>query len=505
MTSIVWFRNDLRTKDQSALSAAAQAGSVVPVYVLDPRLFGKTPAGFPKTGSFRARFLLESLSDLRQSLRNLGSDLLIARGLPEIVLPEIAAQFGAQTVVYNSEVCTEEVAVEAALQTALTKAGLAWAFYADKTLAHPEDLPFPLQSLPEVYTHFRKKVESYVLIREPMPAPTRVRSPKLPDSPLPSWVEMGLLPPPPDTRAVLPFLGGESQAWQRLEHYFWQEDRLKLYKETRNGLLGADYSSKFSPWLSMGCISPRSVYAEVKRYERERTRGDGSYWLVFELLWRDYFQFLAAKHGPSIFLRGGLRGWSNYPWKTNDGHFQAWTEGRTGYPIVDANMRELAATGFMSNRGRQIVASFFTKNLALDWRLGAQWFESLLLDYDPASNYGNWNFQAGIGNDPRGFRYYEPFRQGKKHDPEAEYIKTWLPELRGFPAAKLLKLWELPFEEIAAMGLHPNKTYPAPIVDFRTSLEDNREDYEAANPDLKKKLGNYKIKRVAEAQRNQRR
>jgi deoxyribodipyrimidine photo-lyase len=212
-----------------------------------------------------------------------------------------------------------------------------------------------------------------------------------------------------DAGAILDYKGGETAALARLHEYFWELDKLKEYKETRNGMLGPHYSSKFSPWLASGNVSPRVILSEVKRYEKERVANDSTYWLVFELIWRDFFKFIAMRYGNDIFKLGGpQRDAAKYPWVRQERLYKAWVEGRTGVPLIDACMRELRATGFLGNRGRQIVASFCTKDLLLDWRMGAAYFEEVLLDYDPASNYGNWNYVAGVGSDPREDRYFNP-------------------------------------------------------------------------------------------------
>jgi deoxyribodipyrimidine photo-lyase len=244
-------------------------------------------------------------------------------------------------------------------------------------------------------------------------------------------------------------------------------------------MLGADYSSKFSPWLAMGCLSPRYIYAEVKAYERERVANDSTYWLVFELLWRDYFRFMAAKHGDRLFRKSGLRG-LNIAWQENWQIFGLWQRGETGFPLVDANMRELAATGFMSNRGRQNVASFLTKNLGINWQMGAEWFESLLIDYDVCSNWGNWNYTAGVGNDARGFRYFNIMKQSHDYDPQGEYIKHWLSELSTLPASKLYEPWKLLPVEQSRFGVRIGVDYPQPVVDLFKSAQANERAYNAA-------------------------
>ena len=243
-------------------------------------------------------------------------------------------------------------------------------------------------------------------------------------------------------------------------------------------MLYADDSSKFSPWLALGCISPRYIYEQVKKYECDRLGNDSTYWLVFELLWRDYFRFVAKKHGDKLFYRTGLRG-MDIPWKQDWKRFELWTTGNTGFPLVDANMRELSLTGFMSNRGRQNVASFLTKNLGIDWRMGAEWFESLLIDYDPCSNWGNWNYTAGVGNDARGFRFFNINKQSQDYDPQGTYIKHWLPELASLPANKIHQPWKLLPIEQKRFGVRLGVDYPNPVVDLFASAKANEAIYNA--------------------------
>ena len=196
------------------------------------------------------------------------------------------------------------------------------------------------------------------------------------------------------------FVGGETAGLSRVQEYIFDKDCLKDYFETRNGMIGADYSSKFSPWLAHGCVSPRWIYQEVSAYEKRRVKNKSTYWLLFELTWRDFFRFFCVKHGNSVFFLGGPAG-ASWKWTSPEGAAAAealtrWKQGFTGQPLVDANMRELLLTGFMSNRGRQNVASYLTQDLNLDWRYGAAHFEELLIDHDVTANWGNWASAAGV-------------------------------------------------------------------------------------------------------------
>ncbi|MFQ4140208.1 DASH family cryptochrome [Nodosilinea sp. PGN35] len=481
MPTLLWFRNDLRLHDHQPLDEALRAGQpILPLYCFDPRQFGQTAFGFPKTGAYRAQFLLESVADLRRSLQTLGSDLVIWVGQPEEVIPELVKAHGIDTVYWHEEVTSEELQVEQTLESKLAAMGCATEVYWGATLYHPDNLPFDIGRLPEVFTQFRKKVEHHSTVDVALPTPKKM--PPLPPVDLgemPTLADFGLEPPLPDRRAVLTFAGGETAGLARLHHYVWEADCLRRYKETRNGMVGADYSSKLSAWLALGCLSPRKVYKTVQAYEAERIRNDSTYWLIFELLWRDYFRFVGAKHGDRIFYPSGLRGLL-IDWQQDWPRFDAWREGKTGFPLVDANMRELACSGFMSNRGRQNVASFLTKNLGIDWRMGAEWFESLLIDYDPCSNYGNWNYTAGVGNDARGFRYFNIPKQAKDYDPEGRYVKHWLPELSDVPAAKVHQPWTLQPVEQKRFGVTVGVDYPRPVVNLSKSVQANETIYNAA-------------------------
>ncbi|MGC1306554.1 MAG: DASH family cryptochrome [Phormidesmis sp.] len=482
MRILLWLRNDLRLHDHEPLHRALEKKTqIIPLYCFDPRHFGKTQFGFAKTGAYRAQFLLETVADLRQSLQNRGSDLVIRCGQPEAEIPALVAALKIDAVYWHEEVTQEETEVERAVETALKEQRVASEVYWGATLYHPDELPFSIRKLPEVFTQFRKAVEQETQIAPTFATPEKL--PALPDAvepgELPTLADFELEERSIDPKGVLAFKGGETEALRRSQHYFWDADKLKVYKETRNGMLGADYSSKLSAWLANGSLSPRRVYEEVQRYEQQRTRNNSTYWMIFELLWRDYFRFVCAKYGRKVFRKGGIRGLP-IDWQQDWKRFDQWREGETGYPLIDANMKEIAATGFMSNRGRQNVASFLTKNLGIDWRWGAEWFESLLIDYDVCSNWGNWNYTAGVGNDARGFRYFNIPKQSKDYDPDGDYVKHWLPVLKDLPAKKVHTPWTLQPVEQKRFEVRLGVDYPHPVVDLQKSVEFNRRKYEEA-------------------------
>jgi len=408
------------------------------VFVWSQRWEEVSPSGFPRLGAHRRRFLVESLSDLSVSLRSLNIPLIIT-SKPEETLRKLGAITSFH---YNLIPASEEQNEAAEIVKTARSLGAEVRPNLGFSLVHPADLPFQLPQLPDLFTSFRKEVERNFHVRSPLSVPNPQAWPDLSieSEDLPT-VDLG----------AGRFPGGENAALARLQHYFFESDRLRVYKETRNGMLEDDDSSKLSPYLAHGCLSPRTIYDEVKRYERERVANDSTYWLIFELLWRDFFHFTLAKHGNRLFHVGGLQ---DLPirWSNHEPFVKAWTGGQTGFPLVDAAMRELAATGYMSNRSRQIVASFLTKNLGLDWRIGAEWFESQLVDYEVGANWGNWQYAAGVGNDAREFRLFNLKRQAEQYDPAGHFVQAWAPD------SKALK----------------------PILDFDVSARENRQKYEHA-------------------------
>ena len=426
-TSIVWFKTDLRLHDNETLiKAIAQSDQIIPVYCFDDSHFEETSFGFKKTGNFRAQFLLESLADLDKNLRELGSELLVLKGKPELEIPKIVQQFKSTKVFAKREVSYEEKQTKALVQNALFKLKCELLTFSTSTLYHAEDLPFSIKDIPDVFTNFRKKTEKDAIIREAFDAPTEIKSPEIPQLFLPTLEELNLTFTPIDSRAVVPFKGGETEAIARLNHYFFETNCISEYKETRNGLIGADYSSKFSPWLAMGCISPRFINYELKKYESQFGANESTYWLIFELLWRDYFRFMMKKYNVKLFQQAGIQNKGISVNKHNAHQLQEWIDGKTGVDFVDANMLELKLTGFMSNRGRQNVASYLCNDLKLDWRFGAAYFEQQLIDYDVCSNWGNWAYLAGVGNDPRGNRYFNIEKQASDYDKNKSYRNLWL-------------------------------------------------------------------------------
>lgn len=423
---LVWFTKDLRVRDNHSLSKAlSENEKVIGVYCFDPRHFENTKYGFKKTEKFRAKFLIETVENLRKNLEKLNISLLVFYEKPEVIFPQLVKKHQINSIYCQREWTSEEVAVCKNIQQKSPDCKLIQTY--DQFLFHPNDIPYSdFSEIPEVFTNFRKKVEANTKVRKCDGKPEIQHKTNLVENntEIPTLSDLGLEDFETDSRSAFPFKGGEDAAEKRLKEYFWETENLKNYKVTRNGMLGEDYSSKFSAWLSNGSLSPRFIYEEVKRFENEITENESTYWLIFELLWRDYFKYVSLKHGSKIFQLKGISQ-KELVWNNDSETFKTWIEGKAKEPFVNANMKEIAVTGFMSNRGRQNVNSFWAKELLQDWRIGAAYFESMLVDYDVHSNWGNWMYNSGVGNDPRD-RKFNIKMQAERYDEDEAYQKTWL-------------------------------------------------------------------------------
>ncbi|WP_299126328.1 DASH family cryptochrome [uncultured Winogradskyella sp.] len=422
--NLVWFRNDLRTIDNAVLfEAQKNCDQLIGVYCFDPRLFSLDKFGFKKTEKYRAKFLIETIHNLKKQLNNLNVYLLVFNDCPEIVIPKICDENKITDIYLQKEWTQEEVDSESLVKSKTKH--VKWHHIHNQFLFHPDDINFEISKTPHVFTVFRKKLEKYVEIRPELNIIKFSEDNRIDNNTkIPSLEILGFKDFKTHPHSAFPFKGGETNAIKRLQNYFFNTKKLGFYKKTRNGLVGKDYSSKFSPWLANGSISARTIYWKVKKFEELHYKNQSTYWLIFELIWRDYFKYVSLKHGNQIFkLEGILK--KNYDWDSTKTKIEKWMSGETSLDFVNANMIELKETGWMSNRGRQNVASYFAKELELDWRIGAAYFESLLIDYDVHSNYGNWMYVAGVGNDPRD-RKFNVQLQAERYDTNGKFRKLWL-------------------------------------------------------------------------------
>lgn len=431
---LYWFEHDLRLQDNQALaqllSSVEQAHLI---YIFQPQWFTENSFGQSAMGAHRYRFIREALDDLQQQLSGNGQHLHIYYGEPAELIPKLCEQFSCTHLGKHFHTGVNEQKqlnqVVQAVQANRQLADISTITANSSTLYALSDLPMAIIDLPDVFSPFRRKVEKYARPQPPiklaldsLPPPCAQTAYTAPDLPNICASESKLQQ---SNTTVQRLVGGETQAQAQMHYYSFATQGLSTYKETRNGLEGWDFSSKLSPWLAAGCISARQVTAQITEYEGTYGANDSTYWLFFELLWREFFQWQQYKHGHRLYHRDGIQQQSPSG-KHRPEVFAQWCQGTTDYPIVNACMRQLNATGFMSNRGRQLVASCFMHELGLDWQYGAAYFEHQLIDFDPASNWGNWQYLAGVGSDPRGWRQFNLAKQTQTYDPHGKFINYWL-------------------------------------------------------------------------------
>jgi deoxyribodipyrimidine photo-lyase len=421
---LVWFRNDLRIHDNEILSEAVRrADKVLPVYIFDPFYFKTSSLGALKTGSFRARFLLEAVADLRKNLQTYGADLLIRTGDPAEVLTQLAEEYQISEVYHHREVAPDETDVSERVEAALWKMKLNLKHFIGHTMYHKEDLPFPIKDIPDSFVTFKKKVERDSTVRPSVASPELITVPEIADAgEIPTLTNLDVPEPVDDIRAGEKITGGETTALKKMHQYLESSVQNTQGKNGRNSNCN---SSGLGPWLAVGCISPRQVYWEVVSYYRENHLPNTDP-IMLELLWRDYFRFMFKKHGQMFFRSEGFGDAPDMA-DNQDELFEQWKNGKTGVPFIDASMHQLNATGFINNYSRQAVATYLAKDLQVDWTKGALYFEEKLIDYSPASNWGNWAFVAGVGNDTKSNRFFNAAKPTDQLDSKSDFITTWLP------------------------------------------------------------------------------
>jgi deoxyribodipyrimidine photo-lyase len=411
---LVWFTEDLRVDDnETLLKAIEENEEVLPIYFLpNTRL---EQLDIPRIGNTRMTFIKESLNNLRTQLQQIGGDLLVIEGPPEDHITGLCKLYNIRKVYTKKQVGSEEKTAQQSVKQQLLGLGIDFETYSTSTLFHPDDLPFSVRDIPMLFTKFRKLAEKESVVREPFDAPRQITIPPIESTPFTS-----------ETSSHAAWLhGGEIEAQKRMMHFIWDSQAIRTYKETRDQLAGLDFSSKFSAWLSQGCISPRRIYSEIKRFERDVVTNESTYWVIFELFWRDFFRFSFKKYPNAYFQLHGLGQQARYTY-FDSAKFEAWTQGKTSEALINAGMNELRETGFVSNRMRQILASYWVFGMQQDWRYGAAWFEYCLVDYDVASNWGNWAYIAGVGNDNRGGREFNVEKQALLYDKDRSYRALWL-------------------------------------------------------------------------------
>lgn len=411
MRELYWLQNDLRLNDHPGLLAHASADELLLVYCLPPSRPWCNTTGM---GQHRERFLLESLLELRRQLQALGQDVLISRGHPERVIPQLVQSYRIDRVGTALNAGYYERKILESLQDSLT---VPLKIHAGNTVFRADQFPFDASTLPHHFTPFRKAVEDNIHIQL---CATPSALPPPPASVTYQWPFNETVSPP----IALPVRGGAAEGQNRLHKWLFELHGIARYQSTRNCLDGLDGSSTLSPWLANGSLSVRETVVAIQRYEKTEGTSDSTRALLHELLWREFFYWRAMFDDTSLFQHGGKqKRLSRCTFEPRN--FARWSQGDTNYPLVNACMRQLTSTGWMSNRGRQIAASCLINELGIDWRYGAAFFEKHLIDYDVASNYGNWQYIAGVGADPRGGRHFNLEKQAAEHDPQQLFTTKW--------------------------------------------------------------------------------
>ena len=460
-THIWWIRRDVRLHDNQALESACQgADHMVPLFIIEPTLMDAAAAK-------RRAFLLGALTELDLQLKALGSQLIVRQGPAQTALPALVDELGGASIFAHEDF--SPFARQRDLEIAST-ADLH--LFPGTDLQHPETIHKEDGDPYIVYTPYKNK-----WYEQPLPTPADCLP--SPDSlpPLPAELDSLDLP---TSKAVEGFPVSADQAQQRLTDF--TAENIQDYRSQRNRL-DLDGTSRLSPYLRFGLISPREAFAHAQiaflQANKDATRAEIQTWMD-ELVWREFYTAILY-HFPKVLERPFREDYEDIPWRQAPEDLKAWQKGQTGYPIVDACMRQLLETGWMHNRGRMIVASFLTKDLLINWQEGEAWFMANLVDGDPAANNGGWQWTAGTGTDAAPyFRIFNPIIQSKKFDPEGEFIAHWVPELAHLPAQYRHEPWELPSKEAQKFSFKIGRDYPGPIVDHSFARERTLAAYKAA-------------------------
>lgn len=462
-TSVVWFRRDLRVSDHPALSAAAEGGAVAPVFCLDDRLINGRFASGPRT-----QFMLECLVELRESLERMGTTLHLLHGRPEVELPAFVEEVGATAIHFSRDLTPFARKRGEQVREALEGSGVELIAHEGTDTVDVRPIATQKGKPYTVFTPFFRNWEK-VERRPVLAAPAKVAAPDAaPEpAPIPALSDLGL-----EQTLSDPPVGGEAEAHRLYEKFL--SEGISLYSEIHDAL-GQDLTSRLSPHLHFGTISPRQIEDEVPS-------GEGPEAFRRQLCWRDFYSHVLYHFPDNRTTEFQPRYRKGFGWSKSKKDFGAWAEGRTGFPLVDAGMRQLLREGWMHNRARLVVGSFLTKDLGIDWRMGEEHFMRYLVDGDEANNNGNWQWIASVGTDPQPAfkRIFNPALHQERYDPEGTYVRRYVPELAKVPDEYLTDPSRMPEEVQEAAGCLIGRDYPGPMVDHKQAREQALERYRAA-------------------------
>ncbi|MCH8519793.1 MAG: DASH family cryptochrome [Nanoarchaeota archaeon] len=412
-----------------------------------------------KMSPIRKEFIFQGVENFKRNLQKKYNLYLHTQlGEPQTILEKYLNDYKFDEIRTEFQYSSDELDINSFLHDYCNNSSISYKQYNTQTIFNIQQLPFSsVKEIPNTYTTFRKIVEKhncYDVKISSISIPTFTFNPI--DCNFVSRINLGL----EEEKITLRYTPSRKIALQHLYEYIWKEQNILTYKETQNEMLGEHFSTKFSVYLNFGILSVQEILFEINRFEKEVKSNSSTYWVKFELLLREYCKWISLKFKNKVFSTTGITNskiYSNF----NQEYYDSFILGNTGYPLVDAGVRELIQTGYMSNRARQNVASFFIKNLHLPWILGAEFFEKHLLDYDPCSNYLNWQYIAGCGTDSREFRYFNIYKQTNDYDKDKNYISNWVPELN-------------------------SSSYTKEIVDFYTSINIAKKEQEKLNTKKKK-------------------
>ena len=455
--TIVWLRRDLRLTDNPALHAAVESGKPLVLLYIDEANRGRALGGAAEV------WLHHSLSSLMQSITAIGGQLVLRRGKAANILDEIIEQTGADEVHWNRRYEGWARDIDEAIKTDLKSRGLKAESHKANLLIEPWEVATKTGGFYKVFTPFWRAAKNVFTVDAPLGTPqTLTCASDMPSDDLAAW---GFLPVTPDwgSKMLTHHTPGEAGAMERLTDFL--NGPVETYAEQRDNPANASGTSKLAPHMAYGEISPRQVWVTAKQSERDTEP------FLRQIGWRE-FSYTLLFYNPELATKNYKPYFDKFEWKSDDEKVEAWRHGLTGYPFVDAGMRELWQTGWQHNRVRMVCASFLIKHLLTDWRVGEAWYWDTLLEADPASNAASWQWVAGSGADAAPyFRIFNPFSQGEKFDKEGDYVRKYVPELKGLPKKYLNQPWTAPQDVLDKAGVVLGETYPRPVVDHKQARE----------------------------------